>query len=77
MGGGESKEETKTIDTTGNVNNNVVIQESVPIHNEEMKILLYVICVVKIIQFIFFIYKFQVRRLKKKYNCSRIDIQKV
>ncbi len=65
MGTKESKEEV--VDTNGNVNNNVVIQQSVPIHNFEITILLYVVCIVKIIQFIFFIYKFHLRKIKKKY----------
>ncbi len=77
MGSEESKEQ-KTVDATGNVNNNVVIQESVPVHNFELKILIYVICVVKIVQFLFFIYKFQSKRLKRRYNrASRKDLADV
>lgn len=65
MGSTESKSETKTIDTTGNVNNNVVINDQVNIYSREITGLLAIICVLKIIEFIYFIYTKHYRRIKK------------
>ncbi len=51
MGKTESKLEAKTVDSTGAVNNNFVVEGLVPIIGEEMTILLYIIVIVKIIEF--------------------------
>lgn len=67
MGSTESKEEVKTVDSNGMVNNNIVIQDQVKIHNNEIIILLYIICVIKVFEFIVFMYKFHTKSLKKKY----------
>lgn len=68
MGGGESKVETKTVESTGHVNNNLVIQEPVPIQTDEIIILLCVIAVIKILELGIFVYKQHVKGIKKKYN---------
>ncbi len=73
MGSEESKE-VKTVDSTGAVNNNVVIQEPVPIHNDQMTFILLVICVIKIIELLLFCYKVHLRRMKKRYLKSNIDL---
>lgn len=70
MGGKESKEETKTVDTTGNVNNNVVIQEPVPVAMEEVIILLAIITAIKIIELVIYFYKVHTRNVKKKYSAN-------
>ena len=68
MGTTESKDETKTVDSNGNVNNNVVIQEQNSSNSFEMKILLYIVCIIKIIELLVFIYKFHRKNLKRKYT---------
>ena len=68
MGTTESKDETKTVDSNGNVNNNVVIQEQNSSNSFEMKILLYIVCIIKIIELLIFIYKFHRKNLKRKYT---------
>lgn len=73
MGNNDSKEETKTVDTTGNVNNNVIIGEPVKIHSNEIIMLLYIICAVKIIELILFFYKVHLKRVKKKYLKANND----
>lgn len=66
MGNTDSKEETKAVDSNGNVNNNVVIQEPNS-KNSDIKIVLYIICGIKIIELLIFIYKFHRKNLKRKY----------
>lgn len=68
MGGTESKDETKSVDSNGNVNNYVVIQDPISSNSGEIKILLYVICIIKIIELLIFIYKFHRKNLKRKYT---------
>lgn len=62
-----SEEQTKNVDTTGTVNNNVVIDQTVPIHNDHLVILLYIITVIKVLEFIYILFKVFVRKQKKKY----------
>lgn len=71
MGSSQSTKETKTIDTTGNVNNNVVINDQVNIYSQEITGLLAVICVLKIIEFIYFIYTKHYRHIKKHINTQK------
>lgn len=65
MGTTQSKEEVKAVDTNGNVNNNVIIEETK--HNE-IFILLLIICIIKLIEVIVFLYKTHKKMLKKKYQ---------
>lgn len=64
---GDSNEETKEIDATGNVNNNLIIDQSVPIHNEHLTVLLYIITTIKVIEFFYILFKAYNKRQKKKY----------
>ncbi len=66
MGNSESKTENKAVDTNGNVNNNVVIQEPIPVTNN-FTFAIWIICGIKIIELFIYIYKFHQRNLKKKY----------
>lgn len=69
MGGGESKEERKTIsDSTGTVNNNVVFNDPVPIMNMQIIILLWVICAIKIVELLFYVYREHKKTIKKRYT---------
>lgn len=69
MGGGSSKPvDTKVIDSSGTVNNNVVLTDPVPIENRQLLILIWVICVVKVCEFVWLIYWKHHKSLKKKYG---------
>lgn len=65
---GKTQSTQKTVESSGEVNNNVVINE--PEHlNQQFQILLvgWIICAIKIIEFALFIYKRHQKQLKKKY----------
>lgn len=68
MGSTSSKD--PKVDSNGQVNNNVIIQDSVQlqIHNAEILYLLYTITVIKILEFIVFVYNSHAKRMKRKYN---------
>lgn len=68
MGTSESKHEEKTVDATGNVNNNVVIGGPVDVYSLDIVILLGIICFLKITEFIYFIYTKHYRNMKKRIN---------
>lgn len=69
MGGGESKTaETKTVDSSGTVNNNVVLSQPVPIENRQLLILIWILCVLRVIEFLWQIYREHNKNLKKKYS---------
>lgn len=72
MGGSSSKDE-KSIDSNGNVNNNVILKDEAngsAIYEYEIMIILLIICIIKIIEFIYFVYAKHQRTLKKKYTGS-------
>lgn len=69
MGGGGSKPvDSKTVDTAGAVNNNLVFSEPVPIHHGTLEWLILIICVIKLIELIITVYKIHQKNLKKKYT---------
>lgn len=73
FGSSEEKVEEKTIDSTGNVNNNIVIQESRDIHgmlkiDEKILYIMYIMCVVEIIKLGIYVYGSFRKTLKKKYH---------
>lgn len=69
MGAHESKvEEQKTVDSTGAINNNLVLSTPVPIHYKQMEILIWIICIIKVLEFCVCIYKVHSKMLKKKYS---------
>lgn len=74
MGGTTSHEEKKTVDSTGEVNNNVVVQETVDVYSSEMVILLSILCILKIIELGCYLYTTHNRNLKKKYSQSQGSI---
>lgn len=67
MGSSESREEKKTVDSTGTVNNNVVVNGEVDIYSTEIVILLGIICALKVIEFIYFIYQRHYKNIKKRF----------
>lgn len=70
MGNTKSNTEEKVVDTTGTVNNNLVLRDDqqLNIFSFEITLLLLIICVLKIIEFAYFIYRIHSRRLKKIYT---------
>lgn len=66
MGGKSSVEEHKDVDTSGQVNNNIILKEAVDIKNGAMLTCLYIICGLKIIEFILYLYTNHVKHIKKR-----------
>lgn len=56
---GSSEEETKVVDSNGAINNNVVLQGEQPLNvfSYEIIILLSVLCLLRIIEFGYFMYR--------------------
>lgn len=78
MGSSESSEqkfEEKTVDSTGHVNNNIVIQEAKDTHqqvliNERMLYAAYVLIVFEVIKLAIYMYTQCKSKLKKKYGAT-------
>ncbi len=66
MGNSDSKE-SKTVDSNGNVNNNIVLQESIPIHSNSIVTILTIICAIKVFELVLFLYKLHLKKIKRKY----------
>lgn len=69
----ETKVEEKTIDSSGHVNNNIIIQEARDTHlqminNEKLLVATYLLCLFEIIKLLIFIIGAFKRQLKKKYG---------
>lgn len=65
---GSSKSKATKIDSAGQVNNNIVVEDTVNVHNEQFLIILWIICAIKIIEFIMHIARHYGKGLKKKYT---------
>lgn len=70
---GDSDEETKMVDSNGQVNNNIIIQEAADIHDqtrnsERVLSVMYIMVVLEAIKICIYIYNSFVRRMKKKYR---------
>lgn len=75
MGSGQSQQETKTIESSGQVNNNVVIQETEDVYSMELVILLSLLCALKILEIGIFLYNKYKQQMKKKYSqAARINV---
>lgn len=64
--GGASSTEKKAVDTTGGVNNNIVVNGEVDVNSDEVIILLGIICAIKIMEFIYFVYRRHYQNIKKR-----------
>lgn len=64
--GGSTSSEKKTVDSTGTVNNNVVVNGEVDVSSLEIIILLGIICAIKILEFIYFVYGRHYHNIKKR-----------
>lgn len=72
---GDSVENTKMVDTNGQVNNNIIIQEAADIHDqtktsERVLLVMYFMCGLELIKFGIYIYNSFARRMKKKYQTN-------
>lgn len=67
MGWFSSEEVDKTVDTTGTVNNNVIVSDTVDVHNDHIVTILYVLAILKIIEMLYVIFKVYNKQNKKKY----------
>lgn len=70
--GGTSSSEKKTVDSTGTINNNVVVNGEVDVTSLEIVILLGIICAIKIMEFIYFIYKRHYQNVKKRVSTQNV-----
>lgn len=68
MGSSQSQHETKTIEASGQVNNNVVIQETEDVYSMEIVVLLSLLCALKILEIAMFLYNKYRQQMKKKYS---------
>lgn len=69
----ETKVEEKTIDTNGQVNNNIIIQEARDTHqqmilNEKLLTATYVLCLLEIVKFIMYCIGAYRRHIKNQYR---------
>lgn len=71
MGGWfSSQKKVEKVENTGQVQNNVVVNDPVTIQNTEIIIMLGIITLIKIAEFIVFLYNSRKRKLKKKYQST-------
>lgn len=63
--------ESKEVDSTGQVNNNVIINnESLRVHNEDLYLLLAIIAAIKVIEVIHLIYNLVRKVFKRRYGAT-------
>lgn len=78
MGGSSSTEEQKEVDATGTINNNIVLKNTdtwnASSNQFETFILIAIICGIKILELLLFIYFKHRRGLKKSYISSKNDV---
>lgn len=68
----EERIEEKTVDTTGTVNNNIILQEARDTHdqmrlNEKMLFVMYTMCTVEVVKLAIYVYCNFRRKIKKRY----------
>lgn len=74
MGGSQSSQpENKVVESSGQVNNNVVVafdtlQNTVADYGLEIVLLLLILCILKILEFASYVYVNHTKKMKKKYG---------
>lgn len=63
---------SKEVDATGQVNNNVIIDETVNVHNQQFLIILWIICIIKIVEFFSTLLRYYGKNIKRKYTNQSI-----
>lgn len=75
--GSPSVEEKKTVESSGAINNNVMLSgEPVNIISIELTILVAILVILRIIEFGYFLYRSHQRQLKKKYTSSTFNVNR-
>lgn len=79
MGGWfSSSESTKTEQKVGTINNgNIVIHESIPIHNDEIMVLIYLILGIIVLKLALKLYKLHNRRLQRKFRRNHLSVNAI
>lgn len=78
MGGSESSvQDQKVVESSGQVNNNVVVavdtlQDTVADYGVEIAILLLILCILKFFEFASYIYTNHIKKMKKKYGADGV-----
>lgn len=72
----ESKSEEKMVDTNGQVNNNIIIQEAHDTHaqvliNEKLLLATYVLCLIEIFKVVLYLISAYKKHVKKQYEQSQ------
>lgn len=75
--GGKAKNDVGGIDksvvnNTGNVNNVLINNETISVEYNELIAAIYIICAIKIFEFILFMYSIIMKRLEKKFKNKHI-----
>lgn len=70
MGSWFSSDKSKTIDTAGTVNNNITVEEPIDSYSITIVTLLATLCVLRVLECVFNVYRYHVKTLKKKYRSS-------
>lgn len=63
--GGSSSKETQNVENSGQVQNNININKTMEVHNSENTLLLSIICGIKILEVVIYLYKAFRRGLKR------------
>lgn len=72
MGGSDSKEE-KTVDSTGVVNNNLVIEDTLNVKSDSIFIVLVSLLIIRIVEVLYFSVQTYRRNIKKKVLEKRLQ----
>lgn len=72
--GGKQSTPDQTVQSTGQVNNNIIIEDEVKIQNTEIVLILSIICVIKILEFLYMIYKAHKKGLHKRFMASTLQL---
>lgn len=64
----EEVQENKTVEANGGVNNNMVVSET--FNTTRMEVLLLILCILRLLEFFYFVYSTHTRKIKKKYSGS-------
>lgn len=75
--GSASSKDPSTIDTTGNINNNVIISDTVNVHSDHMATALYIIAGIKIIELLYLCFRIYNKNNKKKYIQQGLSLNKI
>lgn len=78
MGWFWGSDEENNIESTGTVNNNVIIDGQVDVSSKEIILLLGIICLLKIIEFVYFVYKRHYQGIKKRFaGTQNVQLEKI